>query len=361
MSGNVVIEKEQQPAKTDEVKKRPMTEKELLAEKNKDLAKKRVRVNFSLSSLERNFITPNRAISDFLLKLSDLESLPKTKRRSPYEEEPPITVYWRKDVENKAIKVWGSRENLLKECLKRELEKKKHQQNAFTMKRRLRDYRREMGSRTSATEPNTEGLEGSSGKVVLTAIVINATNFLFKTFAWLYTGSHSMFAESIHSLADTMNQLILAYGIHKSTQLANPDHPYGYSNMKYVTSLISGVGIFCVGTGLSFYHGIQGLMHPQPLDDLFWAFCILGGSLVSEGATLVVAINSIREGAKSAGMSFREYVARGQDPCVNVVLTEDAAAVVSVGLAGTCMGLSVATGESRGFMTVVKMKIRCFS
>ncbi len=115
-----------------------------------------------------------------------------------------------------------------------------------------------------------------------------------------------MFAESIHSLADTMNQLILAYGIHKSTQLADPDHPYGYSNMKYVTSLISGVGIFCVGTGLSFYHGIQGLMHPQPLDDLFWAFCILGGSLVSEGATLVVAINSIREGAKSAGMSFRE-------------------------------------------------------
>lgn len=142
-----------------------------------------------------------------------------------------------------------------------------------------------------------------------------------------------------------MNQLILAYGIHKSTQIANPDHPYGYSNMKYVSSLISGVGIFCVGTGLSFYHGIQGLMHPQPLDDLFWAFCILGGSLVSEGATLVVAINSIRNGAKAAGMSFREYVARGQDPCVNVVLTEDAAAVVSVGLAGSCMGLSVLTGE----------------
>lgn len=103
--------------------------KEQLAEKNRQLAKKRIQVDFSRSSLERNFITPVRAMSDFLLKPADLEGLPKTKRRSPYEQEPPITVYWRKDVEVKAIEVWGSRENLLKECLKREIEKKRHQQS----------------------------------------------------------------------------------------------------------------------------------------------------------------------------------------------------------------------------------------
>lgn len=327
--------------------KRPMTEQEILAEKNKDLAKKRVRVDFGHSSLERNFITPNRAMSDFLLKATDLDGLPKTKRRSPYEQEPPITVYWRRDVEVKAIQVWGSRENLLKECLKRELDKKQHQQNTFTMKRRLRDYRREMGSRTTVPEtgPEAGGLMGSSGKVVLTAVAINTTNFIFKCFAWVFTGSHSMFAECIHSLADTINQLILAFGIHKSTQIADPNHPYGYTNMRYVSSLISGVGIFCVGTGLSFYHGITGLMNPQPVTDYYWAFFILGGSLISEGATLVVAINSVKQGAKAMGMSFREYVVRGQDPCVNVVLTEDAAAVVSVGLAATCMGLSTITGS----------------
>lgn len=71
-------------------------------------------------------------MSDFLLKPSDLESLPKTKRRSPYEQEPPITVYWRKDVEEMAISKWGSRENLLRECLTREIEKKKHQQSKQT-------------------------------------------------------------------------------------------------------------------------------------------------------------------------------------------------------------------------------------
>lgn len=116
--------------------------------------------------------------------------------------------------------------------------------------------------------------------------------------------------------------------------------------MKYVSSLISGVGIFCVGTGLSFYHGITGLLHPVPCEDFFWAFCILGGSLISEGATLLVAVNTIRHAAKLENISFREYVVRGQDPCVNVVLFEDTAAVASVGLAAGCMALSTYTGSS---------------
>lgn len=77
--------------------------------------------------------------------------------------------------------------------------------------------------------------------------------------------------------------------------------------MKYVSSLISGVGIFCVGTGLSLYHGTVGLMHPSPVEDYFWAFFILGGSLISEGATLVLALNSIRHNAKKSNMSFREF------------------------------------------------------
>uniref|UniRef100_A0A1Y1L5P5 Proton-coupled zinc antiporter SLC30A9, mitochondrial n=2 Tax=Photinus pyralis TaxID=7054 RepID=A0A1Y1L5P5_PHOPY len=301
--------------------------------------KKRARVDLSAASVERNFITPVKAMSDFLLKPSDLESLPKTKRRSPYENEPPITVYWRKDVEAKALELWGSKENLAKEVLKRDIERKKYQQDIFTVKRRLRDFRRELGKPTNVEEAD-EGLMGRSGKVVITAIAINATNCLFKLFAWLYTGSHSMFSECIHSLADTINQIILAYGIHKSVQIADSYHPYGYANMKYVASLISGVGIFCVGTGLSFYHGISGLIASQPIEDFFWAYFILAGSLVSEGATCLVALNSVRKGAHNSNMSIREYITRGQDPSVNVVLLEDFAAVVGVLVAGTCMGIS---------------------
>ncbi len=98
----------------------------------------------------------------------------------------------------------------------------------------------------------------------------NGTNFVIKMLAWSMTGSHSLFAEAIHSLADTINQIILAYGIHKSNQQANVVHPYGYANMRHVASLISGVGIFCLGAGFSFYHGITGLISQEPIESLYW-------------------------------------------------------------------------------------------
>ncbi|KAH8401736.1 hypothetical protein KR009_007581 [Drosophila setifemur] len=301
------------------------------------------------ASLERNFVTPSRALIDFMLTPADLESLPKIKRRSPYEQEPPMTVYWRRDVEAKALAVWGSKDNLLRERLKREVERKQYQQTGtspdlFTVKRRLRDYRREMGFRTKVMIDNRKETE-KSGQVVATAIAINAANLLFKAGGWVYSGSHSMFAEVIHSLADLINQLILAFGIYKSSQSPDMDHPYGYMNMRYVSSLISGVGIFCVGCGLSIYHGIEGILHPQPIGDLFWVYCILMGSLVSEGATLIVAINELKRAAKENNVTFKEYVISGKDPCVNVVLCEDAAAVAGVMVAATCMGLSSYTGS----------------
>nr|CAH0100487.1 unnamed protein product [Daphnia galeata] len=289
----------------------------------------------SKNGMERNFITPVRAMNDFFLKPSDLELLRKTRRRSPYESEPPITVYWLKDVEAKALEVWGSQEALDRERKKKTEELKRYQQYIFSVKRVLKDMRKE----PTNWSPQGGLMEGS-GKVVLTAVAINGCNFLFKLIAWLYTGSHSMFSECLHSLADTANQLILAYGIHKSSQQSNPDHPYGYSNMRYVASLVSGVGIFCVGAGLSVYHGITGIFNPDPIGSFYWAFFILGGSLVSESATLLVAINSLKKGATKAEMSFWEYVKRGQDPSVNVVLLEDLAAVLGVMVAGSCMAVA---------------------
>ncbi|XP_010008928.1 PREDICTED: zinc transporter 9-like, partial [Nestor notabilis] len=120
---------------------------------------------------------------------------------------------------------------------------------------------------------------------------------------------------------------------------------YGFTNMRYIASLISGVGIFMMGAGLSWYHGIIGLLHPHPIESLLWAYCILAGSLVSEGATLLVAINEIRRSARAKGLSFYQYVVQSHDPSTNVVLLEDAAAVLSVAIAATCMGLTSLTGN----------------
>lgn len=137
---------------------------------------------------------------------------------------------------------------------------------------------------------------------------------MLKFFAWMYTGSHSLFAETVHSFADTCNQLILAYGIRKSLQVPNKEHPYGYHPMRYIASLISGVAIFCTGTSLSVYHGVNGLMSAgaegtvaAAVEPYTWAFLILLGSLISEGGTLVIALTAARKAALEKGVSLRKY------------------------------------------------------
>ena len=106
-----------------------------------------------------------------------------------------------------------------------------------------------------------------------------------------------MFSEFVHSGADTLNQLILAWGLRQSVRGADEEHPYGYSSMPYVSSLISGVGIFFMGAGVTAYHGVTGLMrHEHQFESLSTAFAILAVSFVSESVTLAMALRLVRPG-----------------------------------------------------------------
>ena len=243
-------------------------------------------------------------MNEYLLKPDDLAGMRRFTRRSPYENEPPITVYLRRDVEAKALQVWGTWDAMRKELNKRKKLEDSYKETVLSVKKLLKEYKRQ----NDPEERIRREIRETSGKVVATAIVINMANFLFKSGAWLFTGSHSLFAESIHSLADTINQVILYIGLKKSIQKANETHPYGYHSARYIASLISGVGIFCVGSGLSFYHGVQGLFDPTyQIQSLYWAYLILGGSLLSEGGTCLIAFNAIRSGALKSKMSIRDF------------------------------------------------------
>eukprot|EP00092_Neocalanus_flemingeri_P020297 GFUD01021987.1.p1 GENE.GFUD01021987.1~~GFUD01021987.1.p1 ORF type:complete len:530 (+),score=135.32 GFUD01021987.1:57-1646(+) len=308
------------------------------------------------SSYDRNYITEERALNEFLLEVLDLQGLRITVRRSAHETDPPHKVYWRKDVEARAIHRWGSLEKVQIEREVRELNEEELQfpvyKKYFVDKLKEREKKKaEKLSRENwpvrrlRLHKKEAGITGESGRVVLSAIAINTGNFGIKLVAWASTGSHSMFSEAIHSLADTLNQVILAYGIHKSTSTPTKDHPYGYHNVQYVTALISGVGIFCLGAGLSVYHGVMGLLTPHGMDSIWLAMGILAASFVSESVTLALAVKSIKRSAREQNMSFTDFVSQGWDPCVNVVLLEDLAAVAGVVIAGSCMGLSHYTGS----------------
>jgi len=310
------------------------------------------------SSYDRNYITEERALNEFLLSIVDLQGLRVTVRRSANENDPPHKVYWRKDVEERAVVRWGSLEKVQ---IEREVRDQNEEESKFPVYKRylmekLKERERRKEEQLSRTRKNwpvrrlrfhqkDHSITGDSGRVVLSAIAINTGNFGIKLLAWAATGSHSMFSEAVHSLADTLNQVILAYGIHKSNSIPTKDHPYGYSNIQYVTALISGVGIFCLGAGLSVYHGITGLVSPHEMEGIWLALGILGVSFVSESVTLALAIKSIKKSALEQNMTFSEFVWSGWDPCVNVVLLEDLAAVAGVVIAGGCMSLSHYTGS----------------
>ncbi|KAF6132938.1 solute carrier family 30 member 9 [Phyllostomus discolor] len=321
--------------------KAPLIKQEPLQVRVKAVLKKR---EYGPKYTQNNFITGVRAINEFCLKASDLEQLRKIRRRSPHEDTESFTVYLRSDVEAKSLEVWGSREALAREKKLRKEAEIEYRERLFRNQKILKEYKDFLGNTKPRSRLSSVFLKGP-GKVVMVAICINGLNCFFKFLAWIYTGSASMFSEAIHSLSDTCNQGLLALGISKSVQTPDPTHPYGFSNMRYIASLISGVGIFMLGAGLSWYHGIMGLLNPQPMESLLWAYCILAGSLVSEGATLLVAVNELRRSAQAKGMSFYQYVMQSRDPSTNVILLEDTAAVLGVAIAAACMGLTSITGN----------------
>uniref|UniRef100_A0A673G8Y6 Proton-coupled zinc antiporter SLC30A9, mitochondrial n=1 Tax=Sinocyclocheilus rhinocerous TaxID=307959 RepID=A0A673G8Y6_9TELE len=322
------------------------TEKEQAAQPSAKSAVRAVlkKREYGTKYTQNNFITAVRAMNEFCLKLCDLEQLRKISRRSPHDDTEAFTVFLRSDVEAKYVQL-SSYTTIRKFGLVRYIYINTY--NIFRNQKLLKEYKDFWGN-TKVKQVQALYLCIMWRYKCLIKFFQNCRNglnFFFKLLAWVYTGSASMFSEAIHSLADTCNQALLALGISQSVR--NPDaiHPYGFSNMRYIASLISGVGIFMMGAGLSWYHGIMGLLHPQPIESLLWAYCILAGSLVSEGATLLVAINEIKKSSRKQGLSFYEYVMQSRDPSTNVVLLEDAAAVVGVVLAAGCMGLTSLTGN----------------
>nr|AKN21621.1 slc30a-1 [Schmidtea mediterranea] len=307
--------------------------------KGKVVAKIKSQFIYDDSVKSIKYITPIRAMKEYLLKSSDMENIPKYYSRSPYSSETRTLVYRRSDVENLAYDKHGGKESFEHiQSIASEIERKQRAE-LFSIKKFTRIFQ---SSETEDKKLNkTESLYHSGvAKVVITAIAINGTNFFAKGFAWWMTGSKSIFSETLHSLADTVNQIILAYGLHSSLQRPDENHPYGYTSMKNITSLISGVGIFCLGAGISFYHGIHGLLSVHELYSYQWGAIVMSASFLSESVTFGMALNHALKASRKDGYLLREYILEGIDPTINVVLLEDMAALAGVFVAGSAMGLS---------------------
>ncbi|GMI86094.1 hypothetical protein like AT1G51610 [Hibiscus trionum] len=185
-----------------------------------------------------------------------------------------------------------------------------------------------------------------SQRAVTTALWCNFLVFSLKFGVWLASSSHVMLAEMVHSLADFANQALLAYGLSSSRRAPDALHPYGYSKERFVWSLISAVGIFCLGSGATIVHGVQNLWIAHPPDNIKYAALVIGGSFIIEGASLVVAIQAVKKGAAAEGMKVKDYIWRGHDPTSVAVMTEDGAAVTGLAIAAASLVAVKTTGNA---------------
>lgn len=186
--------------------------------------------------------------------------------------------------------------------------------------------------------------DGGSKGAVFAALLCNSFLTVIKFTAFAFSGSGSMFSEAMHTLADTANQGLLYFGIKKSERAPDAMFSYGYGGERFFYSLLSAVGIFVLGCGVTVYHGVHTLIDPSPLQIRWWLFLILGISFFMNGYVLwkaVAAINKAR-----GDKSFMQFMRTTSDPTIAAVLLEDGIACLGVIVALVGIGLSALTRNS---------------
>lgn len=183
--------------------------------------------------------------------------------------------------------------------------------------------------------------DDASIRPVIFAILGNGLVTVGKFLGWMLNHSPSMLAEGVHSLADTLNQVLLLVGIGHGRGRPTKEFPFGKGRARYIWNLVSAVGIFFVGFGFTTWHGISQLIAASPTDpvhDSTLPMLILVISFLIEGYTLIIAFRGVT--AARGEMPFWEFVRKGDDPTGVAVLLEDSIAVLGVVTAFVGIGLS---------------------
>jgi len=190
-------------------------------------------------------------------------------------------------------------------------------------------------------------------KAILAALAANLGIAVTKFVAFLLTSSSSMLAESIHSVADSGNQLLLIVGGRRSRRRATPEHPFGFGPERYIYAFIVSVVLFSVGGVFALYEGYHKISHPEPIESWQWVPVVV--LLVAVGLESASFRTAIRETNKLRGdVSWLRFIRRSKAPELPVVLLEDFAALIGLvfALFGVCMTLATGNGVWDGIGTV---------
>lgn len=185
--------------------------------------------------------------------------------------------------------------------------------------------------------------EGST-KAILAALTANAGIAVAKFVGFAVTGSSSMLAEAVHSVADTSNQGLLLLGQRSARKKADRLHPFGYGRSRYFYSFVVALVIFSLGSVFAIYEGVEKLLHPHELESPIVAVIILLVAIALEGYSFTTAMRESRPLKGRA--SWWRFIRTSRNPELPVVLLEDTGALLGLLFALVGVGLATITGDA---------------
>lgn len=175
-------------------------------------------------------------------------------------------------------------------------------------------------------------------KAIVAAFAANLGIAVAKFAGYLITGSSSMLAESVHSLADTGNQGLLLLGRKRSTRRADEDHQFGYGRERFFWAFVVALVLFSLGSLFAIYEGIHKVQHPEALESAPVAIVILLAAIGLEGYSLRTALLEAKPLRGSRGLLG--FVRSSKNPELPTVLLEDIGALAGLVVAFTALMLS---------------------
>jgi cation diffusion facilitator family transporter len=180
-------------------------------------------------------------------------------------------------------------------------------------------------------------------KAIVAALAANLAIAVAKFVAFLFSGSSSMLAESVHSVADSGNQGLLLLGGKKAQREATPQHPFGYGRERYIYAFLVSIVLFSVGGMFAIYEGYEKIKHPHEIEAWYWPVGVLVFAIIAEAFSFRTAIKE--SNATRGNKSWKEFIRHAKAPELPVVLLEDLGALVGLVLALVGVSLALTTGD----------------
>jgi cation diffusion facilitator family transporter len=197
----------------------------------------------------------------------------------------------------------------------------------------------------SVSLPEPEVASDESFGSVMAALAANAAIALAKGIAAVFTGSPALLAETLHTVADAGNEVLLFIAIRRSRHPADASHPFGYGPERYYWALLAAIGMFVIGGAVSIWNGIRALIDPPELEAFWVGVAVLVIALVLDGLSRTIALRQLRSQAARRELSLRQLLRESADPTVVTVYFEDTIDVLGALLALIALVLHRVTGS----------------